>query len=247
MSRAEDRYHREYRVTPARLWYPTVAYTIASAALVLRMAVGGVPAVATILVGVLFAALLGWMFAALRGGATVVDERAVTIQRPRLSGGNLVLSWPDVQGIETEMNQAAGTRGAPQQMVVVYDSGGRRHLLPHLHDRSGLNLAQEVATLRGLWTLGRGENWLPDSDIAARIAYTRKHPMRLTIVALLGAVAAFLAGFVIFFVALISGGYADGGATVFSPPVLLGVLPITAYVATLVAVGIRRRADRQRH
>ena len=246
MSRAEERYHHEYRVTPARLWYPTVGYTFASAALVLRMVVEDAPVAATIPVGVLLAALLGWMFAALRGGATIVDERALTIQRTRLSGGNLVLNWSDVQGIEIEMSPGAGTRGSPRTMVVVYDSAGRRQFLPHLHDRSGLNLTQEVATLRGLWALGRGEDWLPDPETTAKIAYTRKHPMQLAIVALLGAIAAFLLGIAIFVVVLVSGGYADGGATVVSPPVLLGVLPGTAYVATLVIVGIRRCADRRR-
>ncbi len=186
MSHGEDRYHREHRVTPFRLWYPTVAYTIASVGLVLRMATQGVPAVVTIPVAVLFAALLVWMFTALRAGATVVDERGVTIRRPRLYGGNLVLHWPDIQGIKTRMNPAFGQRGAPRVMVVLYIAGNRRYLLPHVHDRNGLDVAQEVATLRGLWTLGRGEDWRPDPETAAKIAYTRKHPVPLALVALLG-------------------------------------------------------------
>ncbi len=247
MSHGEDRYHREHRVTPFRLWYPTVAYTIASVGLVLRMATQGVPAVVTIPVAVLFAALLVWMFTALRAGATVVDERGVTIRRPRLYGGNLVLHWPDIQGIETRMSPAFGQRGAPRVMVVLYIEGNRRYLLPHVHDRNGLDVAQEVATLRGLWTLGRGEDWRPDPETAAKIVHTRKHPVPLALVALLGAIIAFATGIVIFFVVLVTGGYADGGAPAFSPLMLLGVLPIAAYVATFIVVGTRRRAKRQRH
>jgi hypothetical protein len=164
VSRGEERYHSEYRATPARLWYPTVSYTIASAGLVLRMATGGVSAAVTVPVALLFAALLVWMFTALRGTATVVDERGVTIRRPRLYGGDIVVAWTDVQGIETEVNRAAGMRGAPRLVVVIYAAGGRRRLLPYLHDRDGLDVAQEVATLRGLWTLGRGENWVPSGN-----------------------------------------------------------------------------------
>jgi hypothetical protein len=246
VSPAEQRFSREYRAMPARVWSLTVLYTVASAGLVLRMAWGGVPPVATIAVAVFFAALLVWMFLALRGGATIVDERAMTLRRPRMYGGDLVFPWPEIQGIETQMNQAAGTRSALRVLVVVYDSKGRRHILPHVHDRNGLNVVQEVATLRGLWTLGRGENWVRHPDVAAKITYTRKHPLMLPIVALMAAVAAFLVGILVFFIVLIGGGYANGGATLVTPPYLLGVFPGSVYVITLVVVGLRRRAERKR-
>jgi hypothetical protein len=246
MSRAEEqRFHREYRVAPTRLWYPTVAYTLASAALVLRMAAGGVPAAATIGVGVFFAALLTWMFLAMHGSATIVDERAVTIRRSRLLGKDLVLGWPEIQGVETRMNQAA-TRGAPRVLVVVYNAKGRPINLPHVHDRRGLNVVQEVATLRGLWTLGRGENWTPSPAVAAKITYARTYPMHVTIVALLGAIAAFLLAIVIFIVVLATGGYDNGGGALVQPGLLVGAFPGTVYVVTLVVVGLRRRADRRR-
>jgi hypothetical protein len=155
-----------------------------------------------------------------------------------------MLPWSDVQGIEIQMTPSAGTRGAPQTLVVVYDATGRRLILPHLHDRNRLNVPQEVATLRSLWTLGRGEDWTANTEVAAKIAYTRKHPVPLALMGLLGAIAAFLLAIVIFVVVLIAGGYANGGSTIVSPPVLMGVLPGTAYVATLVIVGLRRRTDR---
>lgn len=244
MSRNEG-YHREYHVTRVRLWYPTIAYTLVCFAFVAKMALAGLPLAATVPTGVFFAALLVWMFATLRGTATFVDERGITIRRPRMLGGSLVLHWPEVQGIEVYLNPSFGARGGPRQMVVVYGVSRRRYLLPQLHDRNRFNVAHEVATLRGLWTLGRGEAWQPDPETSARIAYVRKHPLPLAFAALLGAVAGFVAGIVIFVIVLASGGYADGGSSAVSPVVLIGILPATAYVVTLVVLGVRRRADRQ--
>lgn len=248
MTAADQRYRREYRVTPTMLWYPTITYTIGSAALVLRMAISGVPAAATIPIAVFLAALLAAMFGVLRNHMTIADEGHLTIRRLRMFGGDRSLAWSEVQGIEVQANPGAGAaRGTPRQIVMIYTSAGGKFQLPHLHDRGGVDLWHEVAALRELWILGRGEDWRPNPQVAAKIAFTRKHPLQLAIVAMVAGMAAFLAGIVIFFIVLVSGGYADGGATVFQPVTLLGVFPGTVYVLTFVIVGLRRSAERRRH
>jgi hypothetical protein len=241
---SEDRYHHEYRVSGGRFWYGMTAYVAVSVAGVLRLAARGVPAVIMIPVGVVLVAVSVLFIVSARVSATIVDESLVTIHGPF---GSHSRAWPDVQGIEIEMNPGTGARGAPRQRVALYDAAGKRYFLPHLHDRAGLDLAREVAVLREVWILGRGEDWVPVPRIAARIAETRRHPTPLSTVALLTAIGVFVVATMLFVILLLTGTY-DGNhggvATVLSPFLLMLGVPTVVYIATLLIVAARRRADR---
>ncbi|GAB2604614.1 hypothetical protein GCM10027168_41940 [Streptomyces capparidis] len=240
-----DPYRREYRYAGGSwLWVGLALPALGGIALIARMAVDDeVPIIVPAAVGVALAALSLFVLRQVKVTATISDETCLTVRGAFRSRGT---AWPDVQGIEIEVNPGAGAQGAPSRIVVLYDARGRRRILPHLNDRNTPDLAREVAALREVWMLRRGDDWAPAPEAADKIARMRRHPTPLVHIAVRAMLGAFLIGTVLFLVALAAGMY-DGTDTnafadvVFHPFALIGVLPLMVYVGTLVVGAILRR------
>jgi len=241
----DDAFRREYRLAKTGLlWGLCAPAVVPGVALVVDLALDDeVPAAVAIAVGAVFAALLLWVVLSVTGAATIVDATQVTI---RGAFGSHATAWPDVQGIEIELNPAAVRRGLPERIVVLYDSSGRRLVLPHLNDRAVADLEGEVEDLRAAWMLRRGEDWAPVGKAADKIARARAYPRPLAHIAVGAMLCAMMAGTVLFCVILVTGLYDvisenPVTETLFHPAAVIGVMPLLVYIGTLVIGGIRRR------
>lgn len=246
MKQGAEVFRRTYRPSAPKRFYVVVVYTMATTSLVLRMALdGAVPLFVTIPVALLFVALLVMLAMAMFGSKTVADENGVTI-RPVF--GTRSLPWSDVQGIEIHTNPNAAAPGRqPRFIAVVYDTAGRRFMLPHMTERTVPGLEQEVATLRAVWAARRGGDWAPAPAVVDRITRDRKRPLPAALVALTACLIAFLAALVLFVIVLAAGGYSDAdsfASRVLTPVVLIMGIPCATYVVALVVIVGRRRADR---
>ncbi|WP_217214852.1 hypothetical protein [Streptomyces sp. AC550_RSS872] len=242
---ADDSHRREYRYSGGSwLWIGLAAPFVAGIGLIARMALDDeVPTTVPAAVGATLAALFLFVLRLVKVTATISDETHLTARGAFRSHAT---AWPDVQGIEIEINPGAGAQGAPGQIVVLYDASGRRRTLPHLNDRNTPDLAHEVAALRELWVLRRGEDWAPVPEAANKIARVRRHPTPLVHIAVKMMFGGLVLGIVLFLLALASGVY-DGSEPnvfadiVFHPMALCMVLPLGAYVGTFVVGAIVRR------
>jgi preprotein translocase subunit Sss1 len=242
---AVDPYRREYRYSGGSwLWLGLAPVLLAGVGLIVRMALDDeVPIVVPAAVGAALAALFLFVLRLVMVTATISDATRLTARGAFRSRAT---AWPDVQGIEIEVNPGAGAQGAPSRIVVLYDASGRRRILPHLNDRNIPDLAREVAALREAWMLRRGDDWAPVPEAADKIARMRRHPTPLVHIAVQTMLGAFLLGGVLFIVALAMGVY-DGSGTnafadvVFHPLALSMVLPLGVYIGTLVVGAILRR------
>ncbi|MFF5263092.1 hypothetical protein ACFY4C_29540, partial [Actinomadura viridis] len=159
---------------------------------------------------------------------------------------NRATAWSDVQGIEIEVNHGEA-QGAPTRVAVLYDVSGRRCTLPQLHNRSTFDLAREVAALREVWMLHRGEDWAPVPEVADRIARSRRHSTPLVHIAFKTMLGAAMVGTVLFLIALAAGMYTSADDTnalvamMLHPLALLMVLPIVAFIGAFVIGTILRR------
>jgi hypothetical protein len=241
----DDPYRREYRKTDGSwLWIALGAPLAAGVLLVLQTALDDdIPTVVPIAVGAALAALLLFVLRLNTVTATISDAQSLTVRGPFRSHAT---AWQDVQGIEIEVNPGAEAQGAPGWVVVLYDASGRRLTLPHLNDRETADLAGEVAALREVWELRRGDGWAPVPKAADKIARTRRHPTPLVQLAVRGMLGGLVAGSVLFLVALNTGVY-DGlgdktvADVVFHPLALMMVLPLGGCIGTFVVGAILRR------
>lgn len=241
---ADHAFHREYRYPSGGwLWTALAAPAAAGVLLVVRLALDeDVPAFVPVAVGALFAALILFAVRAGTGSATIVDGDRITIRNAFSSHAT---PWPDVQGIEIEINPGAG-RGAPDLIVVLYDAEGRRRILPQLNEKNLPDLEGEVEALREVWMLRRGEDWAPVGKAADKIARARAYPRPLAHIAVGAMLCAMMAGTVLFCVILVTGLYDvisenPVTETLFHPAAVIGVMPLLVYIGTLVIGGIRRR------
>jgi hypothetical protein len=241
----DDPYRREYRKDDGSwLWIALGAPMAAGVLLVVQTALDDdVPAVVPIAIAAALAALVLFIVRLNAVTATICDAHGVTVRGAFRSHA---VVWQDVQGIEIEVNPGSETQGAPGWVVVLYDSSGRRLALPHLNDRETADLAGEVADLREVWELRRGEGWAPVPEAADKIARMRRHPTPLVQLAVKGMLGGLVAGSVLFLVALNTGVY-DGlgdktaADVVFHPLALLIVLPLSGYIGTFAIAAILRR------
>lgn len=238
-------YRREYRYSGGSwLWLGLAAPLVAGIGLIARLALDDeVPVAVPAAVGAALAALFLLVLRLVKVTATISDETHLTARGAFRSHAT---AWPDVQGIEIEVNPGAGAQGAPAHVVVLYDASGHRRILPHLNDRNTPDLAREVAALREMWLLHRGESWAPVPEAADKITRARRHPTPLVHIAVKVMFGGLLLGIVLFLIALASGVYEgpDSNAladTVFHPLALCMVLPLGAYVGTFVVGAIVRR------
>ncbi|WP_141311158.1 hypothetical protein [Streptomyces spinoverrucosus] len=239
----DDPYSRKYRYSEdGWLWAGLAAPLAGGTLLVVRLALDDeVPTTVPVAVGAALAALILLLVRWFNATATISDGNHLTVQGAFRSHAT---AWADVQGIEIEVNPGAGAQGAPIRIVVLYDASGRRRVLPHLNDRNTPDLEGEVAALREVWMLRRGDGWAPIPKAADKIARMRRHPTPLVHIAVKAMLCAFLLAIVVFLIALASGTY-DGSDdvtdTVFHPLALFMVLPLGVYIGTFVVGAILRR------
>lgn len=242
---ADDSYRRVYRYSGGSwLWLGLAAPFVAGIGLIGRLALDDeVPVMVPAAVGAALAALFLLVLRLIKVTATISDETHLTARGAFRSH---TTAWPDVQGIEIEVNPGAGAQGAPGHIVVLYDASGRRRTLPHLNDRNTPDLAREVAALREMWLRHRGDTWAPVPEAANKIERTRRHPTPLVHIAVKAMFGGLLLGIVLFLIALASGVY-DGpdtnplADTLFHPMALCMALPLGAYIGTFVVGAILRR------
>lgn len=241
---ADHAFHREYRYPSGGwLWTALAAPAAAGVLLVVRLVLDeDVPAFVPVAVGALFAALILFAVRAGTGSATIVDGDRITIRNAFSSHAT---PWPDVQGIEIEINPGAG-RGAPDLIVVLYDAEGRRRILPQLNEKNLPDLEGEVEALREVWMLRRGEDWAPVGKAADKIARARRYPRPLVHVAVMAMFLGLAAGVVISLVMLATGMYDvinENPVTeaLFRPMTLILAMPFLAYIGTFVIGAIVRR------
>ncbi|MFB4318396.1 hypothetical protein [Actinomadura sp. 21ATH] len=238
---ADDPYRREYRhAGDGWLWVALASPFLGGVVLVVGIALeDGVPIIVPLAVGAALAALFLFVVRLVTVTATISDRTHLTVRGPFRDRAT---AWPDVQGIEIEENQGE----APGKVAVLYDAAGRRRTLPHLNDRGTVDLPREVAALREVWALHRGEDWAPVPKVADAIARTRRHPTPLVHIAFKAMMGAAMAGTVLFLIALATGMYAKNDAHAFvammaHPLALLMVLPLAAFIGAFAIGTLRRR------
>ncbi|NGO13126.1 formate/nitrite transporter family protein [Streptomyces sp. HC44] len=219
-------------------WFTLVVSFGGTAALIVYgMAADGIPAAVTIAVGAAFAVGFVLLVLLIHATATISDERHLTIRgmfRRRRT------PWPEVQAIEIEAN--GGSEEAPRWIAVLYDAAGGRYRLPHLNERSRQDFARDVEELREVWMLRRGGDWVPVPAALARMTEVKRH--HPVAIAVWVAFMAFWVGWLIDLI-LVEMGVFDiddddyGSAKVLFHPVAL--MPVVAFIVTLVIVGVRRR------
>ncbi|MFI9815611.1 hypothetical protein [Saccharothrix variisporea] len=188
-----DPYRREYRNSGGEwLWVGVAAPLVGGAALVVRLVLDDeVPGAVPFAVGTALALLVVLVVRLAVATATISDQSGLTI---RGAFRRHTTAWSAVQGIEIEVNPGAGARGAPNRIVVLYDATGRRRFLPHLNDRSTADLDGEVAALREVWALCRGEDWVPVPVAVEKIARTRRYPTPLVHIAVKAMLGSLIVG-----------------------------------------------------
>ncbi|WP_431045700.1 PH domain-containing protein [Streptomyces sp. P1-3] len=117
------------------------------------------PIVLVVAMVALVAPLVVLLVAAVWRSMTIVDQDHVAVRRVFRTRRT---AWCDIQAIEIDGNAAAvADETQPTGIVTIYDRDGRRFTLPHLHDRRGLSVYQEVLAMREMWERQRGEDWTP--------------------------------------------------------------------------------------
>jgi len=131
---------------------------------------------------------------------------------------------------------------------VMYDAAGKRHLLPHLHDRANPDWRGRRTRCAGSGC-GNAAPTGPRSRTSTVTIERERTPAdargqhRLHRVGCRDSCS----GVVVFVVVIRQRWYKDENsftATVLSPAVLIGGLPVAAFVITWVVVALRRRATK---
>ncbi|MEU5640670.1 PH domain-containing protein [Streptomyces milbemycinicus] len=93
---------------------------------------------------------------------TGLDEEHVAVRRLFRTRRT---AWRDIQAIEIDAYpHRLVHRTQPAAIVVVRHRDGRKITLPHLHDKRGLSVHQEVLAMHAIWERRRGDDWTPLSD-----------------------------------------------------------------------------------
>lgn len=108
----------------------------------------------------------------LRRARTVVGAEGVAV---RLGVGVRRRAWHQVYDIRVEANPYKNGMFQPQWITYLYDTDGRRMLLPHLDDLQREAVGTEVAELRAVAAPHRGMAWDRRPEVEARIRRRAGH------------------------------------------------------------------------
>jgi hypothetical protein len=122
-----------------------------------------------------FAFVAAFLILAKRTG-TITSHAGITVRGVLRTK---MIPWAEIQDIRVKVNPVARaetdyTKGAPKQLVTVYDNRGKRTVLPNINEetlRKGRSLEMEVEHICTTWELLRGGDWgrMPDvSKIAGK-------------------------------------------------------------------------------
>ncbi|MBK6015315.1 hypothetical protein [Streptomyces sp. MBT53] len=132
---------------------------------------------------------VAWMAITPRWWRTLAGPGGISVHRVVRSRG---WAWHDVYDLRVEPHPAQRSADA-QSLTYLYDTDGRRFLLPHVDDWQLPDLRAEIDELRAVAAVHRGMAWEPRPGVEARIrrrAGHRKAHER----AFIGVVLAFFAG-----------------------------------------------------
>lgn len=231
-----------YRVSSQRFGVVCFTYAIAFIVAVLRVATitplsGGVKA----LIDLAALALLGFGLVWVWRSATIARHDYLAVRGPfRVKE----IPWADIQAIRVEANPGRmGSRRAPKELVIVYDRHGKRITLPHLNqvtlDGHGQSLQAEVAAMHSTWMQLRGEEWVPEPEVAAKVAAHSRYALPSWTLGFLWSIAAALVGMVLALIGLTT---SNGNPSPFLlSPIIILILPLVTFVGVTTASAVARR------
>lgn len=115
--------------------------------------------------------LIGWMALYLRRGRTLVGPHGITVRRAMTERTR---AWQDVYDIRAEPVPHA-TSYQRKWLTYLYDTDGRRFLLPHVDGWQLKDPPGEVAELRAVAARHRGAAWERRPEVEARIRRRAGH------------------------------------------------------------------------
>jgi hypothetical protein len=159
-------------------------------------------------------------------------------------------AWSDIQDIRIELNPAAylGHSGAPRNVVVLYDSTGRRVALPYVNEKNlyelGFTFATVVEAMRVAWRDHRGVDWAQLPGIQPKIDKYRRYDATSATVGMFAALLAAPAALVLFFVGLFTRAYRLPAplSWLLGPESFLLLPAVVFVIATIASMLARRRA-----
>jgi hypothetical protein len=192
-----------------------------------------------------FLALIIFLLFWLRRMSTTVTARHIRI---RTVGRGRAFAWSDVQAIAVEANPGMIAQSdAPSEVVVLYDSRGRRHSLPAMNEKNlaGIHrrLDKELEYLTRAWLAGRGDDWAEVPAVQARAAERARYRFASWVVGFAWAIMALPITMVVALVGIIAEPPAPWPLYLLFEPMAILVVPLLAFgVGTALSV-YRRRQD----
>ncbi|MFI1768489.1 PH domain-containing protein [Streptomyces sp. NPDC020800] len=167
----------------------------------------------------------------MRRGRTLVGARGITARRAVTERGR---AWHEIYDIRAEPVPNAA-RSARKWITYLYDTEGRRFVLPHMDDLQLDDPPTEVAALRRAAALHRGAAWERRPDVEALIRRRAGH-RKAWERAVTGGLVALLCAFLLWVVLL---------CTTDHPPTLLLFLGLPLGTFAVLAALLHRRWESQ--
>lgn len=153
-----DGFEREYRKRrrlPAAFLFAMGAILLSS---VLRVfdASNTLPLWVRVGLVVLGVVTFGWVVLKLRRARTVVTTDGITVRGAHIERHR---AWHDIYDLRVEALPSSAHYQGPKHVTFLYDTEGRRFVLPHVDDRQVEGLWSEVAGLKERAARHRGTAW----------------------------------------------------------------------------------------
>lgn len=133
----------------------------------------------------------GWIVLKLRRGRTVVTADGITVRGAHVERHR---GWHDVYDLRVEALPSSAHYQGPRHVTFLYDTEGRRFVLPHVDDRQLEDPWTEVAALKESAARHRGAAWEQRPAVEALIRKRAAH-VKAWVRAATGGVVAFGIGF----------------------------------------------------